>query len=79
MNIKGKAPNIIKASIPATLFTAWYLFVLLFQDEDNNVCYASLNVPTAAKTTKPMKGRTPTQNSNFSTYSEVRTHITHEL
>lgn len=56
---------------PCSWLTACSLFVLHFQDEDNHVCYASLNVPSRANTAKP---KTPTQNSDLSTYSEVRPH-----
>lgn len=47
-------------------FDSNYQFILPFQNEEKESCYASLDLPTRANT--------PTKNSDFSTYSEVKTH-----
>lgn len=49
-----------------------YLLVLTFQEEVKELCYASLDIPARAYNAKPKKQRT--ENSDFSTYSAVRTH-----
>ncbi|XP_041950845.1 uncharacterized protein LOC121711350 isoform X5 [Alosa sapidissima] len=44
------------------------------QDEDKELCYASLDMPARAHKAKPKRTRNKTQNSDFSTYSEVRSY-----
>ncbi|XP_076151981.1 uncharacterized protein LOC143135138 [Alosa pseudoharengus] len=44
------------------------------QDEDKELCYASLDMPARAHKAKPKRTRNQTQNSDFSTYSEVRSY-----
>ncbi|XP_062410559.1 uncharacterized protein LOC134101022 [Sardina pilchardus] len=42
------------------------------RDEDKELCYASLDMQARAHKAKPKRTRNQTQNSDFSTYSEIR-------